>query len=100
MDVETPPRMRGRLLKALMEQESERNTPAHAGKTFTKGIWDAVGEKHPRACGEDYTVGICCNEKTETPPRMRGRQNVASISIGIGGNTPAHAGKTQARLEG
>ena len=55
MDVETPPRMRGRLLKALMEQESERNTPAHAGKTLSTFIVLISSRKHPRACGEDYT---------------------------------------------
>ena len=31
----------------------------------------------------------------ETPPRMRGRQNIPISNLPSTGNTPAHAGKTQ-----
>ncbi len=38
INLETPPRMRGRPLHQSCEQGRHRNTPAHAGKTLTYSI--------------------------------------------------------------
>ena len=53
---ETPPRMRGRHLTTTGEHVDGRNTPAYAGKTFLSAICSPVCWKHPRVCGEDFSI--------------------------------------------
>ena len=91
---ETPPRMRGRLAELLKEQYLERNTPAYAGKTCSRCRTPSGRGKHPRVCGEDSPGALACCHCSETPPRMRGRLNLAAILKLDDRNTPAYAGKT------
>ena len=74
-----------------------RNTPAYAGKT--KGQQRKIKniEKHPRVCGEDYTMCLKRRRALETPPRMRGRLREPALGKDMAGNTPAYAGKTHQR---
>ena len=71
--LETPPRMRGRLIKYGIIAFVVRNTPAYAGKTRMPHNPRYAPRKHPRVCGEDFSTTIKNAHKSETPPRMRGR---------------------------
>ena len=51
--LETPPRMRGRLIRSPSDGGNYRNTPAYAGKTTSASAWRRQSRKHPRVCGED-----------------------------------------------
>ena len=55
--------------------------------------------KHPRVCGEDFEAAIQRSQKTETPPRMRGRPPDDGVGAETLGNTPAYAGKTFLSVE-
>ena len=50
----SPPRMRGKLDTPAEETETDRITPAHAGKTAPRLGLLAVAPDHPRACGENF----------------------------------------------
>jgi len=56
LEVETPPRMRGRPFSASSPCSSQRNTPAYAGKTVFQIFQKNPVRKHPRVCGEDPLV--------------------------------------------
>ena len=91
---ETPPRMRGRPRQACPLDLDTGNTPAYAGKTSYASDPCTHARKHPRVCGEDSMASIASMAPWETPPRMRGRQNLTASPSGEQGNTPAYAGKT------
>ena len=92
--LETPPRMRGRLIVLSTDITAAGNTPAYAGKTKHHGHNPGGLEKHPRVCGEDRRQGSSPASPRETPPRMRGRP-LSLVGEGDStGNTPAYAGKT------
>ena len=66
--METPPRMRGRLLPLSFSCLFVGNTPADAGKTVSPETNIDFVVKHPRGCGEDskilyvrsYRYPACC----------------------------------------
>ena len=90
----SPPRMRGKLASALSTLETDRITPAHAGKTNMSLPIPAVFKDHPRACGEN---GLETSVKAATigsPPRMRGKRTGNKRQGSHDRITPAHAGKT------
>ena len=94
---ETPPRMRGRLTFFSAAFHALRNTPAYAGKTLYVVLDYISRGKHPRVCGEDWShINARCT-MPETPPRMRGRLDNITAVINRKGNTPAYAGKTDAK---
>ncbi len=94
IDLETPPRMWGRLKLKVDDSEGKRNTPTHVGKTKISESSNPLMEKHPHACGEDSKAAGCNAAGMETPPRMWGRLTL-SVKIGATpGNTPTHVGKT------
>ena len=49
----SPPRMRGKPLKAVLYLHTLRITPAHAGKTYGLLVVASGCADHPRACGEN-----------------------------------------------
>ena len=55
---ETPPRMRGRRCTSIACPERIGNTPAYAGKTGFSTTSRRTRKKHPRVCGEDFSVCI------------------------------------------
>ena len=91
---ETPPRMRGRLYVQHTDAVIPGNTPAYAGKTAESEAQSSAARKHPRVCGEDSVRVAIILFNTETPPRMRGRQNWSESGKYTTRNTPAYAGKT------
>ena len=70
---ETPPRMWGRHHIANAARISRRNTPTHVGKTSAEQAKGRDDQKHPHACGEDFSRQAGGRGKSETPPRMWGR---------------------------
>ena len=94
VELETPPRMRGRLAADESGNTRGGNTPAYAGKTTSGEDTKEWREKHPRVCGEDLERNMAEEQKTETPPRMRGRLHQSGLWFDRLRNTPAYAGKT------
>ena len=54
VQLETPPRMRGRLFGPKNRELRLGNTPAYAGKTLAFNPDRAYVKKHARVCGEDF----------------------------------------------
>ena len=75
----SPPRMRGKLWLACNFWLSGRITPAHAGKTFTASTGSHSAPDHPRACGENQQHYSQALPQFGSPPRMRGKQPLASL---------------------
>ncbi len=95
----SPPRMRGKLVRAAGSVAIRRITPAHAGKTclhppFRHSVWD-----HPRACGENIVGAFVLAQALGSPPRMRGKLFFVQYFLEFVGITPAHAGKTLSASE-
>ena len=90
----SPPRMRGKLDTPAEETETDRITPAHAGKTAPRLGLLAVAPDHPRACGENLLCLLGVQSELGSPPRMRGKL-IGALRYSRGTRiTPAHAGKT------
>ena len=71
-----------------------RITPAYAGKSIPPDLPQPARQDHPRLCGEKCGGQVAIDNKTGSPPPMRGKAlelNGASELIGI---TPAYAGKS------
>ena len=89
----SPPRMRGKALSFPKIGNSDRITPAYAGKSIQGGRpYDAAGD-HPRVCGEKEHKPRTSMILLGSPPRMRGKA-MSSYTSGLPpGITPAYAGK-------
>ena len=90
----SPPRVRGKRLSSDVFAPQLRITPARAGKTRSRARRNRCGRDHPRACGENGTGAGGENEKSGSPPRVRGKLGLSSLSPGSYRITPARAGKT------
>ena len=91
----SPPRMRGKPDTPADDTETDRITPADAGKTspfFLRGI---LYRDHPRGCGENDVLSAEEKEREGSPPRMRGKLSPAPSRISTYRITPADAGKTR-----
>ena len=69
----SPPRMRGKAAGVYAYSDSERITPAYAGKSFfcpDRILWD---RDHPRVCGEKLYMPCAIAPNVGSPPRMRGK---------------------------
>ena len=92
---ETPPHARGRLSDLPLRAIGLRNTPACAGKTFSRSARSFAFWKHPRMRGEDQLIHLGRLVVVETPPHARGRPSLYLTCPAAIGNTPACAGKTK-----
>ena len=90
----SPPRMRGK--DALCnDAESNRGiTPACAGKRPPAARWNSPAGDHPRVCGEKTLTDHAPISLLGSPPRMRGKEYLASSIVAAMGITPAYAGKS------
>ena len=89
----SPPRMRGKVLAALMPTNALGITPAYAGKSSGPLHVNCLGRDHPRVCGEKCLVPVGRRCAGGSPPRMRGKE-IAPLSVWLYlGITPAYAGK-------
>ena len=92
----SPPRMRGKVLAALVLPSPTRITPAYAGKSVAHfGLMQLVRD-HPRVCGEKLFLPEPHPVGTGSPPRMRGKGCSAGKTNWTIRITPAYAGKRQA----
>ena len=90
----SPPRMRGKVEYLMPEVDDMGITPAYAGKSLPFGGHSLRTGDHPRVCGEKrfFTFGLM--HMRGSPPRMRGKDVPWSYNQGLGGITPAYAGKS------
>ena len=90
----SPPRVRGKRSDRARAVSEMGITPARAGKTMrARCVWRPT-EDHPRACGENIASTCVPIIRFGSPPRVRGKPNVAIDESSIVGITPARAGKT------
>ena len=86
--------MRGKDLESVMLEQTDRITPAYAGKSLWQyehcnGKWD-----HPRVCGEKGGQQLQLVYEQGSPPRMRGKVFRSSSRAASSRITPAYAGKS------
>ena len=68
-------------------------SPAYAGKSFTRQGSLTLDPDHPRVCGEKVVYSVCKEIAPGSPPRVRGKVNIARFYITRHRITPAYAGK-------
>ena len=90
----SPPRMRGKVRVGCKAGEDSGITPAYAGKRQADEPSSHRHQDHPRVCGEKIAVRIINLHTVGSPPRMRGKGQVAGTDALPGGITPAYAGKS------
>ena len=89
----SPPRVRGRVRRALNHSDQAGITPARAGKSRHIAACSEVVTDHPRACGEEAIDLINWFIEQGSPPRVRGRACQAEMDSVSPRITPARAGK-------
>ena len=90
----SPPRVRGKVLAALMPENRVGITPACAGKRGSQHCKQQPDRDHPRVCGEKVggiSARSCC---TGSPPRVRGKVFKYVAYLNGFRITPACAGKS------
>ena len=92
--VGSPPRMRGEHEASYAPPTVDRITPAYAGRTCSPTNVIRQTRDHPRVCGENRRPASRCCPPMGSPPRMRGELHIPSCGVGVGGITPAYAGRT------
>ena len=85
--------MRGKDVDALGSVCRLGITPAYAGKRDGDDAVLACFWDHPRVCGEKNTGSNDARATMGSPPRMRGKEPFAKMSLKPGRITPAYAGK-------
>ena len=90
----SPPRMRGKGLRDLVEVSFVRITPAYAGKSDMHANGFCCPKDHPRVCGEKPFGLPSCLNFAGSPPRMRGKDSCGAEFQQPSGITPAYAGKS------
>ena len=93
----SPPRMRGKLRFLFSQFAQFRITPADAGKTQFLMLAPRRDQDHPRGCGENCPLSGAHGLTLGSPPRMRGKPELANSASAAVGITPADAGKTLKR---
>ena len=73
----SPPRMRGRGFEYVKQYGEAGITPAYAGKRIYICRNPDCGRDHPRVCGEEFRVRQLYCLHVGSPPRMRGRVDIA-----------------------
>ena len=89
----SPPPMRGKGAQTHCACQSNRITPAHAGKSHSKARVGGKHWDHPRPCGEKLMQLVRPDANRGSPPPMRGKDGNDLTDTKIVGITPAHAGK-------
>ena len=85
--------MRGKVFSQHRKYNSNRITPAYAGKSAVVELLLITRQDHPRLCGEKPFSQDIFPPVPGSPPPMRGKVTVnpdGSVTHGI---TPAYAGK-------
>ena len=85
--------MRGKAALSGYDCTAGGITPAYAGKSADADSHKALGEDHPRLCGEKAKKARQTPEDRGSPPPMRGKARRMSKDVGRWRITPAYAGK-------
>ena len=91
----SPPQVRGKLDTPMEETETDRITPAGAGKTINGRLSSESEEDHPRRCGENVVAFSTTPLMVGSPPQVRGKHSGTVFAPCITRITPAGAGKTK-----
>ena len=89
----SPPRMRGKVKKTVLDLSRLGITPAYAGKSASLNVLTLVFRDHPRVCGEKHFCKNFWPRSGGSPPRMRGKVYGPPGSGKSTRITPAYAGK-------
>ena len=76
---------------------TQRITPAWAGKSIRVAPTPRIAGDHPRVGGEKQNVKVCQHFRTGSPPRGRGKVKHVLHAVLDVGITPAWAGKRAGR---
>ena len=90
----SPPRMRGKVMFAILGSVIPRITPAYAGKRHSVFGYGRNTRDHPRVCGEKCADHPCGCGRRGSPPHMRGKDTALPPGAFCHGITPAYAGKS------
>ena len=90
----SPPQVRGKPSRALSVVNSDRITPAGAGKTVLRLSRSLLTQDHPRRCGENPLAAVRMTVQSGSPPQVRGKLPDLAIFLSRMRITPAGAGKT------
>ena len=86
--------MRGKVCACHWNFNTDRITPAYAGKSGGFHILREFGQDHPRLCGEKKFTAFKFDNSQGSPPPMRGKGNIVVMMLLYYGITPAYAGKS------
>ena len=89
----SPPRVRGKGPRKARHTRPDGITPACAGKRMAQTRTTSMSWDHPRVCGEKDHARHDTHARTGSPPRVRGKDCLASLLLRPIGITPACAGK-------
>ena len=90
----SPPRVRGKVRAAIHEMGVYGITPACAGKRGSARVSSRSLRDHPRVCGEKTGLSQTDFAYRGSPPRVRGKAEIAEQEVFKRGITPACAGKS------
>ena len=90
----SPPHVRGKQEKIIVERVQVGITPACAGKTFPPCTSEHASWDHPRMCGENLMLISIAKGKDGSPPHVRGKPSISTGFLRYFRITPACAGKT------
>ena len=93
LNVGSPPRVRGKVILCGQDEVAVGITPACAGKRTRPRRWVRPPRDHPRACGEKLARHSGVYLQVGSPPRVRGKVNIARFYITRHRITPAYTGK-------
>ena len=96
----SPPQVRGKPDTPADETETDRITPAGAGKTTRHKASCNHSPDHPRRCGENLTICPPPKCRLGSPPQVRGKQAHEHSNHLQQRITPAGAGKTEWHIHG
>ena len=94
----SPPPMRGKAIKSICPDHSNRITPAYAGKRYRSRYSRNRTQDHPRLCGEKQMTLPAHLPVRGSPPPMRGKAGTSRLQNVQKGITPAYAGKSFATI--
>ena len=75
----SPPRVRGKVSMLSHTNSPMRITPACAGKSPSDRLARLEGQDHPRVCGEKGAAEVAAEHPSGSPPRVRGKVQIAAI---------------------
>ena len=90
----SPPHMRGKDIRGVVQNVLFGITPAYAGKRCSDRWLQTVPGDHPRICGEKRLQSTLRGTQNGSPPHMRGKAVLKKCEVREIGITPAYAGKS------